>query len=537
MNTAATSRSTVLPWLMWLLGLAAYVVAVMQRTSFGIAGVAAGDRFAAGASIVSLFAVVQMLTYAGMQIPAGVLVDRFGSRLIIGAGAVLMFLGQLDLAFSDTVVSAIIARLLVGTGDAMTFTSVLRLLPFWFSASRAPLLTQLTGQVGQLGQLLSALPFAWLLATRGWTPAFAIAASASAVMAVVIFVVLRNAPRGTPVETSSRGVSVRRQVSNAMQVAGTWLGFFIQWCCAMWQHVFSIMWGYPFLQHGLGYSRGTASALFSVLVIGGFVVGPVMGGLSRRHPLQRTNLAISSVALVALAWMAVLLWPGRAPVWLLVILMIGIAIASPGSVVSIDVARSTNPGRQLGTATGVVVVGAILPALLAIWLIGVVLDLRGGYSLLNFKWAFATQYLVLAIGLVGAYTARRYARRHDIARGVRYRPLVSALRSPHPAPTAETPRLSLPVDDDRSVVVTLVLPSSGGHLVALDVLEPDHEPTADFWHHRVGDYLALVASPLNQVTSLQIWCADAATAAEVSTLITAELAGRGADLDREVTFR
>ena len=123
-------------WLMWVLGLSAYAVAVMQRTSLGVASLQATERFSAGASLVSLFVVVQLLTYAGMQVPVGVLADRFGTRVVVGSGAVLMCLGQLDMAFSTTVVSAIVSRLLVGAGDAMTLGAVLRLLPAWFRPQR-----------------------------------------------------------------------------------------------------------------------------------------------------------------------------------------------------------------------------------------------------------------------------------------------------------------------------------------------------------------------------------------------------------------
>jgi MFS family permease len=96
---------------------------VLQRTSFGVAGVYATERYHAGASVVSLFVVVQLATYAAMQIPVGVLSDRFGSKVVLACGALLMCLGQVDLAYSQSLVSAVVARVLVGAGDAMTFSS------------------------------------------------------------------------------------------------------------------------------------------------------------------------------------------------------------------------------------------------------------------------------------------------------------------------------------------------------------------------------------------------------------------------------
>ena len=90
-------------WIIWTIGIFGYLVAVAQRTSFGVVGLEATERFQASASAISFFTVLQLLVYAGLQIPGGLLVDRFGSRAMIAGGAVLMGLGQLQLAFADSI--------------------------------------------------------------------------------------------------------------------------------------------------------------------------------------------------------------------------------------------------------------------------------------------------------------------------------------------------------------------------------------------------------------------------------------------------
>src|SRR6201999_1374544 len=95
-----------------------------------------------------------------------------GSKVLIVAGGVLMAAGQLTLAVSTALPMAIAARAVLGLGDALTFISVLRLVPHWFAPKRVPLVTQLTGICGQLGQVLSALPFLALLTGDGWTVAY-----------------------------------------------------------------------------------------------------------------------------------------------------------------------------------------------------------------------------------------------------------------------------------------------------------------------------------------------------------------------------
>ena len=172
-------------WAVWSVGLAAYILAVLHRTSLGVAGLDAQSRFHIGAGALASFAVLQLLVYAGLQIPVGLLLDRFGSLRLVVTGAVVMALGQVLMATTHHVGGAVTARILVGAGDAMTFISVLRLVPQWFPARRVPVLTQLTGIVGQAGQILSAVPLAALLAGPGWASAFFTAAGSGLFVAIV----------------------------------------------------------------------------------------------------------------------------------------------------------------------------------------------------------------------------------------------------------------------------------------------------------------------------------------------------------------
>ena len=109
-----------------------------------------------------------------------------------------MAAGQLVLALADNVPLAVVGRVLVGAGDAMTFISVLRLVTAWLPPARVPVMTQLTGVVGQFGQILSAVPLVALLHGYGWTTAFLSAAAASVLAAVLALLVVRDSPAPSP---------------------------------------------------------------------------------------------------------------------------------------------------------------------------------------------------------------------------------------------------------------------------------------------------------------------------------------------------
>src|SRR3954471_24161860 len=103
-------------WVVWGVALAAYLLAIFHRSSLAVAGLDATERFGISAAQLSTFTMLQLLVYAGMQIPVGLLVDRFGPRRVLITGAVTLTCAQAGFAFADTYALALGARFFVGVG-------------------------------------------------------------------------------------------------------------------------------------------------------------------------------------------------------------------------------------------------------------------------------------------------------------------------------------------------------------------------------------------------------------------------------------
>lgn len=399
------------PWIVWSTGLLAYVVAVLDRTSLGVSGLDAANRYGASPSVLSTFVVLQVVVYAGAQIPAGLLLDRFGSRAMIITGGLLMAGGQFALAMTESLPSAMAARAVLGLGDAFTFISVLRLVPYWFTERQIPLVNQLTGICGQFGQVLSALPFLAILLGRGWSTAY-FSATAFGVLAVVLVAALvRDTPTGRVANLHSAGV---RETFAGLKTVwlrpGTRLGFFIHMGTQFSVTVFALMWGVPYLTVAQGISRGAAGALLVVSVAAAISAGVVIGIWTSRHPHRRSRLVLAIIASNAAIWTVVLALPGPAPVWLLVVLVVIISVGGPGSMVGFDFARTFNPSSILGTAQGIVNMGGFLASLLVMQAMGMVIGAAGGYSFEAFRWAWCVQYVIWAVTAVAILITRRKAR-------------------------------------------------------------------------------------------------------------------------------
>jgi MFS family permease len=415
----------------WSVGVLAYLVAVLQRSSFGVAGLAAADRFHAGPAELAAFVVLQLVVYAVLQVPVGLLLDRFGARALIAAGGVTMVVGQLVLASVASLTAAFAARALVGAGDALTFISVLRVVNAWFPARRAPLMTQLTGLLGQLGQVLSAIPLVALLHGPGWTAAFGSAAGLGALVVVLALAVLRDRPPGAPAPvTTGPAPGLMESLRAAWGRPGTRLGFWSHMGTQFSGTVFVLLWGVPFLVAGQGLTPAAASALLTVFVLSGLAVAPVIGELTARHPLRRSWLVLTVIGLNAAVWTAVLAAPQPVPLWLLVALVVVLSFGAPGSMVGFDYARTFNPGHRQGTAVGIVNVGGFSASVVVTLVVGLVLDAVGGpagYGPAEFRVAWLVQYLVWVVAVIGVLRTRTLTRRELAADGVVVPPFREAL--------------------------------------------------------------------------------------------------------------
>lgn len=400
------------PWIVWTTGLLAYIVAVLDRTTLGVSGLAAAERFSAGPTLLSTFVVLQVVVYAGAQVPAGLLLDRFGSKALIVSGATLMASGQLVLAFTESLPAAIAARAVVGLGDAVTFISVLRLVPQWFAPHRVPLVTQLTGICGQLGQVLSALPFLAVLSASGWSVAYASVAALGVLSIVLILLLVKNSPDSTAVSTATMSIGeTLASVRTVWLRPGTRLGFFTHMGTQFSVTVFALMWGVPYLTVAQGVSSAMAGTLLTASVVAAIASGVLVGIFTGRHPHRRSRLVLAIIASNALVWTVVLALPGRAPLWLLVVLVVVISVGGPGSMVGFDFARTFNPSATLGTAQGMVNMGGFIASLLLMQAMGLILQASGGISFDSFRVAWTLQYAVWALAVVGILITRHKARR------------------------------------------------------------------------------------------------------------------------------
>ena len=152
--------------------------------------------------------------YIAMQLPVGVLMDRYGPRLLLSVMAGLCALSSYIFATADGVWMAQVGRFILGFASAFAFVGALKLASIWFPPARIGLLAGLTQAIGMLGAAVGEAPMSYLVQHVGWRETVLIVGGIFAVMAVVMFAVIRDreATHAAPADESSHLLSGLLQV-------------------------------------------------------------------------------------------------------------------------------------------------------------------------------------------------------------------------------------------------------------------------------------------------------------------------------------
>ena len=383
-------------------------MAVTQRSSLGVATLIASKRFDTNAQQLATLAVFQLVVYTAMQIPVGILLDRFGSKKLLITGALVMALGSFTVAVAPNLSTAVVGRMLVGMGDSFTFISMIRMINGWYQGAKASRLQQNVATVGQLGQFLSAVPFWFFLEKFGWNWSFSLISlvSLSVVILLIAFTADESASHGHPKHNSVSIKIAASQLLENIRNPGIRMAFWTHFVTQPTTTSVSLLWAVPFLVSAEGQGHDFAAFTLTAMVLFGLITGPLIGYLCAKRPEKRALLVYSVVGLTSLTWLVLCSIPVQAPGGVLFACFLAISIGGPASLVAFDFTKDIAPRSQLGSANGFANVGGFLASFVMMYLTGLVIDVVQNvsgsserFTLEGFRWGFVSQLLVVAVGI------------------------------------------------------------------------------------------------------------------------------------------
>jgi MFS family permease len=394
----------------------AYFVAVTQRSSLGVATLIASERFDTNAEQLATLAVFQLVVYAGMQIPVGILLDRFGAKRLLIIGALVMSIGSFTVALAPNLGLAVLGRMLVGMGDSFTFISMIRMINGWYQGAKASRMQQNVSTVGQLGQFVSAVPFWFLLERFGWNFSFTVISFVS-LFVVILLLALTADERAEHTHLKHQAPTLKMataQLLENIRNPGIRMAFWTHFVTQPTTTSVALLWAVPFLVSAEGQSHEFASLTLTSMVVFGLVTGPLIGLVCSKYPRKRALLVYCVVGLTTLTWLVLLSFSSRVSSPILLICFLLISIGGPASLVAFDYTKDIAPKSRLGSANGFANVGGFLASFVMMYLTGLVIDLvqqisasTERFTLLGFRWGFASQLVVVAIGITFFSLERR----------------------------------------------------------------------------------------------------------------------------------
>lgn len=337
--------------LMWSLLAGAFLLVNFHRTATGVLASSLAVAFDTTGTELGVLHSSFFYIYAALQLPAGLLVDRYGSRRAATASLVVMTVGVGWFATAGTFAGAFLARGLIGLGGSTIYIATLAFLASWFRPDAYATMTGLTIAASGIGGVLATTPLAYAIGAVGWRSSILAAGVVGGLLAGAVWAVVRDSP---PSEAADRDPPAAREVlANTRTVLGeveTWLMGALLFLAIGMNFTVLGLWGVPFVADVYGVSVQTASLFVLVGNVGTILGSPVFGVLSDRLG-SRTPLMILGGA----AGVVVYLTLATVPPLPIVGVALFLALFANGSVtLAFTVAKERHAPGVSGTATGVI---------------------------------------------------------------------------------------------------------------------------------------------------------------------------------------
>ncbi len=365
-------------WSVWGLAALLYLIGFYQRVAPAVMTDRLMQEFTIGASELGNLSAFYFYSYVAMQIPTGILADRWGPRRLLTAGAAVAAIGTAIFACSPDLWWASAGRLLVGASVAVAFVSMLKLATHWFAARQFALASGMALTFGVVGGVIAGVPLRMLIETWGWRPVMGVSAAVTGLLSLAIWLRVRDDPRdlahASHAPAASAGGqhgSILRGMAEVLSYRNIWILLIAPIGIAGAVLTFAGLWGVPYLRQVHGLETRSAAAITSLLLIAWAIGGPLLGTLSERLGRRRPLYVWTTAAALA-GWLLIIFAP--LPLWLLIVALLFTGLFSGNLIIGFAFAKESVPTRLVGTAAGICNMGPLLGGMLLQPAVGWLLD-------------------------------------------------------------------------------------------------------------------------------------------------------------------
>lgn len=290
--------------------------------------------------------------YAPMQLPSGILYDRFGPRLLMPIAATICALGAFFFSITHSAIMASYGMFMMGLGAASAFIGVLILIARWFPPQYFAMLAGIAQLMSSVGAVFGEAPLASAVSHFGWRHSMFGLAVIGILLAIIMAVVVRDFPPGhapKPAKNNRSG-KVMKGLKHVLHSKQTWYVAIYSFCVWAPITVLGSLWGVPFIKHLYHTSTTVASSAISMIWIGIGIGSPLVGWISEK--MLRRNFPLSVGALFGVISTFIIIYVPHIPfVWMYVLLFC-VGLGAWGQSLSFAVIKDISQPKYVGTAVG-----------------------------------------------------------------------------------------------------------------------------------------------------------------------------------------
>lgn len=366
-----------LAWLIWGLAAAFYFSDYLARVSLGVMHRSLQLDFGLNEAGFGILASSFYIPYVIMQIPVGLLVDRYSIRGILTAMSLVTALGCCVFGLGDGLLMASIGRMLIGFSAAFAFVSALRLATSWFPPAMLGLLAGLTQSLGMLGASAGAAPVSFMVTTAGWRHTMLIIAFLFIALAILLYQYVRDKPDAIhrDIRTQSR-LGIFESLRIVLSHRQTWLNALYAGFLYGPTAVIGEAWGPAYLQFGCGMSAHAAAFATGLIFIGWAISGPISGWISDRIG-RRKPIMIASALFGILFTTLFVFFPGmnQTVAWLV---FFAYGLTNTGVAIAYAVSTEIQDRNVVGTSIAFTNMSSIFVGALMQPIVGYMVDIASG---------------------------------------------------------------------------------------------------------------------------------------------------------------
>ncbi len=265
-----------------------FTYAFIQRVSPSVMVGDLMDAFNVSAAALGGLAAWYFYAYASIQLPVGILIDKFGPRPLFTISMVLCAGGSILFGQAETLEIAALGRFIIGGTVAFAYVGSVTIAARMFPASNLPIAIGILQFLGMSGAVAGQAPLAYMISILGWRESMTVSAVLAIILAVAAYFII---------PTMKAVIHDDGKKSNALKVVKnpqTWFAAVIGFSCAAPMLSFAGLWAVPWLQdvHNLSHTNAaaTASATFA-----GWGIGSAISGLMLKKSQNRKRLVLLSM--------------------------------------------------------------------------------------------------------------------------------------------------------------------------------------------------------------------------------------------------